>query len=225
MHRNRIDQELDRQNYMSAIFRARYSKNTSGVTLSKTAKVLLLVLAVLIVAFFVVRACSLPLTMMLNGFDTKAEHIFAPTGTLDTGDNAFTVLHTTTNDGEHALVHLQKSELGFWKVVQSAVLTEEYAYRTLTWFTPGSSQSVRIAISEDEVVSEPLSVTNEKHAVFIGNNAINKITISQNKLPEGYYFRIYQNDSFYIIEAITQSNEFNSNMIYDAFRYCLKPEN
>lgn len=225
MQDNFADRELDRQNYTSAIFRARFSKNTSGITLSKTAKVLLLILAALIVAFFVVRACSLPLTMMLNGFDTKAEHTFAPTGSVGTSDNAFTVLHTTTSNGEHALVHLQKSELGFWKVVQSAVLTEEYAYRTLTWFTPGSSQSVRIEISEDDVVSEPLSVTTEKHAVFIGNNAINKITVSQNKLPEGYYFRIYQNDSFYIIEAITQSDEFNSSMIYDAFRYCLRPEN
>ena len=217
------DRMQEKQNYASAIYHADKMEDIPVVEYKKPLKIALLVVGILVLLFLVLKAFSLPLALTLNGFSPNIQHTFTSTGSADSTDKEVTVVHTTTNVNEHALVHLEENELGFWTIVQSSVLTDEVPYCDLTWFTTGNEQSIRNTESEEVSINEPLTVNWEKHAVLIGNDAVKKISMAKSKVPEGYYFRIYQQDSFYIVEAVTQSEEFSSSLIYDAFRHCLRP--
>ena len=200
---------------LTAIFQVSQPNGGEETFSMKKAKIVLLVLAIATALFFLLQAFSMPLAFLFSGLNPKTEYVLAPKGSLDSTDRQFTVVYTKTSSGEHALAELHVNELGFWEVVQSTTLTDEYPYLSFAWTTRGNEQSFHDP-NNNMAIPEPLTVNYETHMVIMGNNALKKIEIPPAQVPDGYYIRIYQNGTFYIVEGIEQNKEGSSSSeIYD----------
>lgn len=178
----------------------------------KSFKIGLVVLAFIIVVFFVLQAFSFSLSLILSGLNPAATHVLAPRGSLGLGNKQFAVICTTTSHGNYALVQLSKSTFGFWVIENTQVLTEDHSYQNIFWVEKGSSQVFYEALTPDRTQTET-------HCAIIGNNAQKRIELDLDALPDGFYFTINQVDNFYIIHIMEQSGlSFNYNSIYNILK-------
>lgn len=172
--------------------------------LPKKAKIIFIIvlalLLVLTVLFFIARAYSMPLSLMLSGFNPTAERVIATSRTTDNNEASFTVLQTRTKSGDYALISLAKNELGFWKVKRFRTLSDNNTdvYVSDSWMRPASYQ-----FYDD---GRGLVSNYESNYVIMGNTAVKRIAISTHDLPEGFTVNIWQKGEFYIVHAIGIGN-------------------
>ena len=168
----------------------------------------------LVVVFLLVQIFSIPLALSLGGFNTEIRYELAPTGTirydsaqfahstLEQGGYHFTAFYTTTKDGKHALISLQKNPLGIWYITQAVILTDDQKYVSISWLEEGN---IGYTFLSDRTSQK--ATISEENVVIMGNNAIADIDATLMKYEQqlqNYYYKVYQNGSFYVVYEIGQ---------------------
>lgn len=154
--------------------------------------IILLVLYVLVLGFFVVRAISDDIAIALEGldyFNTMQEP------TTDGGTKEFQIVACRTKEGNNALAYLEKNSLGFWVLSAMEVATPDQPYSAaqITWFEPLSSF----------YGGEP-NITLVSHTICTGRNAIGSFeNIPYEQIPGNVTVMATQYASDYYIHVIT----------------------
>lgn len=202
--------------------------------LLKALNIVFPIVVVLIAIFFILQTFSLPLALTLGGFDTEIKYEFAPTGTvrydehqffhntLDEGGHTFTSFYTMTRDGQHALVALEKNALGFWKITQTAILTDDQPYVTIQWVELGNLGIIDLEkLGLDPYTDNPKAPMSEDNTVIMGNNAlldIDTTLLKYEHLFPNYYYKVYQDGAFYIVYEMAQQSTHHS-VIYQTLQH------
>ena len=156
------------------------------------------ILLLLLVAFFVVRSNSLTIALKRADLQTSdVTHVVK----LAAEENApaCCILQTRTANGRIALVRAVKGKLGFWSLEDIDISQSNRPYATTGCIHPAG-------LHRSETLSVPYSVW-EFHTVYAGDNALRKIELPPELIPENTTVNIQQNGSFYLIHAVSTTEK------------------
>jgi len=148
-------------------------------------------LAVACVAFFIVRANSLALTLKLDGYSTSYalyERSF------NANDREYRVIGTE-KDGELTLLYLERSALGLWSIWYEGQSIGQSGWSRIDWTnTAGFRRFDSNAKPQFDF---------EYHQLYVGTNATRLIELEPTQLPPGISVRIQQSGKDFSIHLIT----------------------
>jgi len=159
---------------------------------------------VLLVAFFILQACSLNMALRSAGISTNIA--FMPVELDMEEDRQVKVIVSETDDGEIAVVRLQKNALGFWRIISRKESGENLTVPGVAWVKHARIRSFGTVNNTD-------NYQREMHFVYAGNNAQKLIEILPEQIPANTTVNIQQHDELYMIHVITfatESFEFNA---------------
>ena len=155
------------------------------------------VFILLLLIFSVIRANSLTFALQREGLDATA-FSYVKELDIDSGDNEFCVIQTTTKDGKNvALVMAEKNRAGFWVIEDCETSDTENGihYALMAWVKSAGAR--RFTHLENAVFAR------EWNYLYCGCDAIKKISYEAEAYPRNAAVNIQQAGAFHLVHVIT----------------------
>lgn len=172
---------------------------------NKVIKVIVCGVAVLIVVVFFLKANSYNISLSLNGLTCGNLSIIDED--INSSGESIRIVKAVKNDQNTVLVKLTKNIIGFWFV--SEIREEcmaELPLIQMSWIKT-------VGVQRDSFENESTFVI-EYNGYYLGNNAITKLKLEKEQLPNGYVIHIFQVGSEYVLHIISDGNTLPIENIY-----------
>ncbi len=150
----------------------------------------LVLVAILLGTFFLVRANSQDIALSSAGVDTSKDLYAVEELTLTQDGKVFRVLQGTLKDGKLALIELTRSKLGFWQVKHIDAQETEEAIVGIGWMKKAARARFDATIKPEFHI--------ELHQVYCGSNAVKQIDVNALTLPQNVTLEVYQVGELYV---------------------------
>ncbi len=170
--------------------------------LSKKGKIIIAcAVAAVIVIALVLRANSLNIALFFKGVDVDTVSQTAQ-GSYGLSGADYVILHGNTRDGAPALIRGVENVLGFWRIDELAVITDEQPVASMVWSETGG-------VWHRDAEQVPLTDHTCWQVLYKGSNACADIAFKEGQLPDNCTVWISQSDGDYIIQIASFSEDLS----------------
>lgn len=152
-------------------------------------KIYLTIICTAIVLGIIYKSCTLPISLMIQGYEPFNYSIYK---VMDYGDHKDKIIKVHNKDGSFAYIEFTKNKIGLWK--EAAITISEACgvndlYATLYYLTP-----------EVENTEKDFHVYYMEHKLFAIQKAKGDIKFNFDNLPTDISYILTENEEEYIVE-------------------------